>query len=417
MSSPAQKASPLRTLILGIGAFWEVVTILAAQPVTTVGELLARVVERNYNVHYFVIPVAGHVDGAGSTEFRSDVTILSLAATPQRVAVAWLAQGTDSSAQPLHVFSVGPTPAFFADMVATTLGQTGLGALVIMGVNRDGSPDLTARLTGFARVWTPVPGCAGTSSLAVEPTRFEQDFATVATGLRLDAGHRGTIGVVNPGTETRTFEVYSGGGPFEISVPPASMIPIPMPQAAAGPGRRSIFSASTGKPPMPLRSIRRLADGWFVKSFEGFLKKWRLSMSNAIPALLCLAPSVTAPSFAQAVNGTVGELLRALREQPSNPASWTVIPIAGSRHRGERVRLPHRPLALTGNHAFYEPARIAIAVASGGPRCIRGQGPLHGPPGRVRRLIHAVPRRPRQRRARRPGHCRGRCPRRAGSAG
>ena len=278
MSSPAQKASPLRTLILGIGAFW-VVTILAAQPVTTVGELLARVVERNYNVHYFVIPVAGHVDGAGSTEFRSDVTILSLAATPQRVAVAWLAQGTDSSAQPLHVFSVGPTPAFFADMVATTLGQTGLGALVIMGVEPDGSPDLTARLTGFARVWTPVPGCAGTSSLAVEPTRFEQDFATVATGLRLDAGHRGTIGVVNPGTETRTFEVYSGGGPFEISVPPASMIQIPMPQAAAGPVRRSFSRRALesrlchfGRSGVWRRLVR--------ESFEGFLKKWRLSMTT-----------------------------------------------------------------------------------------------------------------------------------------
>lgn len=79
-----------------------------------------------------------------------------------------------------------------------------------------------------------------------------------------------------------------------------------------------------------------------------------------VPALLCLALSVTAPSFAQAVNGTVGELLRALREQPSNPASWTVIPIAGS-DIGAKGSVFHTDLALTGSHGVYYPARIAVA--------------------------------------------------------
>ena len=49
-----------------------------------------------------------------------------------------------------------------------------------------------------------------------------------------------------------------------------------------------------------------------------------------------------------------------MREQPSNPASWTFIPIAGS-DTGAKGSVFHTDLALTGNHAFYEPARIAIA--------------------------------------------------------
>ncbi len=120
----------VRAWFFGVGAFG-VGAAVSAQPVATVGELLADVLAHHTaSSNHFVIPVAGHVEDANGTEFRTEVTILAAGPQSRRVAVAWLAQGIDSSAQPLGSFQVGPAPAYFADMVATTLGKSGLGALV-----------------------------------------------------------------------------------------------------------------------------------------------------------------------------------------------------------------------------------------------------------------------------------------------
>ena len=97
---------------------------LPAQSVATVGELLAGVLGQSADLpNYFVIPVAGHVEGAHETEFRTDVTIFAAGSVPQKVAVAWLAQDLDNSARPLDIFQVGPGPVFVADLVASALGQ------------------------------------------------------------------------------------------------------------------------------------------------------------------------------------------------------------------------------------------------------------------------------------------------------
>lgn len=266
MNLPVRRFALFRG-ILGVLVFAGGST-MSAQSIATVGELLAGVLDEPAGLHYLVIPVAGHVDGANETEFRTDITILTTGL--RRVAVAWLAQGVDSSSQPVDFVEVGSHPAFFADMVARTLQKTGLGALVFAVVAPDGSLDSSARIAGYARVWTPVPGCSGTSSLAVEPTRFEREFSTVATGLRLDAGHRGTIGVVNPGTETRSFEVHSGGAdPLEISVPPASMIQIPMPQVDAGP-LAVYFLGEHWKAAYATSVDQASGDGWFVSLSKAF---------------------------------------------------------------------------------------------------------------------------------------------------
>jgi hypothetical protein len=231
MKSSIRRVALIRAWIFGLGVFG-VGAALPAQSVATVGELLAGVrVQPPGLQNYFVIPVAGHVQGVHDTEFRTDLTIFAGGPAPQRVAVAWLAQGVDSSAQPLDFFELGPAPAFFADMVASRLEKSGLGALVVAVVTPNGSLDSTARLTGFARVWTPVPGCSGTSSFAVEATRFTTNLNS-ATGLLLDSGHRVTVGVINPNAGARTFTGYFSDPTTEITVPPASMRQVRVPAAA-----------------------------------------------------------------------------------------------------------------------------------------------------------------------------------------
>ena len=101
---------------------------------------------------------------------------------------------------------------------------------LLAAVTPEESLDRSARLHGFARVWTPVPGCSGTSSLAIEPGRFRSSFHG-ATGLRVDAGHRGNFGLVNPNSRPRTFKVSPNSPPVEVSVPPASMRQWPIPTA------------------------------------------------------------------------------------------------------------------------------------------------------------------------------------------
>ena len=224
-----------RASALRVGTFALVIlgctATLPAQSVATVGELLAAVVGQSADLqNYFVIPVAGHVEGANETEFRTDVTILAAGSGSQKVAVAWLAQGLDNSGRPLEFLRVGPGPVFVPDMVVRTLGQSGLGALVIAAVTSEGALDRSARLRGFARIWTPAPGCSGTSSLALEPGRFREGLLA-ATGLLLDPGHRGNLGLVNPNTSARTFLVYPMYPTVEISVPPASMRQVPIPYA------------------------------------------------------------------------------------------------------------------------------------------------------------------------------------------
>lgn len=224
----------LRVGFVGLGIFGFVGT-LAAQSVATVGELLAGVLGQSADLpNYFVIPVAGHVEGANETEFRTDVTILASGPASRRVAVAWLAQGLDNSARPLEFLRVGPGPVFVADLVASALGQSGLGALVVAAVTPEGTLDRSARLRGFARIWTPVPGCSGTSSLALEPGRF-RPFFDPAIGLMVDAGHRGNFGVVNPNSTPRAFTVYAPSL-AEITLPPASMQQFPISPSAAESG-------------------------------------------------------------------------------------------------------------------------------------------------------------------------------------
>lgn len=233
---------------------------LTAQPVSTVGELLSHILPNTGNPNYFVIPVAGHVDGFNGTEFRTDVTILAAGGTSARIAVAWLAEGVDNTAQPLDFFEQGSTAVFYPDMVASPLGKTGLGALVVAAIGPDGSIDASARLSGFARIWSQAPGCTGTASIAVPGSAFS-GFVRAATGLLLDSGHRGTIGIVNPYAQSKTYIATYSYPLTEISVPPASMLQVPNPGASevlVYPKDSATFAGYA-------TSVDQLSgDGWYV---------------------------------------------------------------------------------------------------------------------------------------------------------
>ncbi len=98
MNSRLRSRRSVRAWLFGLGVCG-VGAAVSGQSIATVGELLSRIrVQAAASENYFVIPVAGHVEGANGTEFRTDVTILAAGPESRRVAVAWLAQGIDNSA-------------------------------------------------------------------------------------------------------------------------------------------------------------------------------------------------------------------------------------------------------------------------------------------------------------------------------
>jgi hypothetical protein len=264
----------LRIGILGLAAL-AACAVLSAQAPVTVRDLLSGVLHKRSAENYFVIPVAGHVVGVHGDEFRTDVTISS--AAPTRIAVAWMAQDADNSARPLSFFDIGPRPAFFENMVEASLHVTGLGALVVAAIRPDGSFDQAARISGFARVWTAAAGCSGTSSVAIRPGQFGNGgsaYGVSAYGIRLDAGHRANLGLVNPNPVTIAVHGYISSEEFEVSVPPFSMrqVPIAAPAVPSPDGSISVtyLSASGGAffAGYAVSVDQVSGDGWLVSLSE-----------------------------------------------------------------------------------------------------------------------------------------------------
>jgi len=239
VNSNGRTLRAIRTGFFGLAAL-AAGSVLSAQAPATVRDLLSDVLHKPPAENIFVIPVAGHVVGVNGNEFRTDVTISSAAAT--RVAVAWIAQDADNSARPLSFFDIGPGPAFFENMVESSLHETGLGALVVAALAPDGTVDADARISGSARIWTEAPGCPGTSSLAGRPGRFGIGYA-IGYGLKLGTGHRINLGFINPNPVAISIHVFAGGE-LDIAVPPFSMRQVPVPEPDASSPDGSVFVGS-----------------------------------------------------------------------------------------------------------------------------------------------------------------------------
>ena len=188
-----------------------------------------------------LIPVAGHVQGAGGTFFRSDLMLVNHRSIDQEIAVVWLAQGVDNFDGPVKFVSLAPHTVYpYRDYVASELGQSGLGSIIISGVTDSGGIDDLAQLDGSSRIYTNDPrGGGGTVSQLLPGVPVKDVPAgsrSIAIGLRQDSAFRTNVGVVNPHNATHTFTVRAAsgylGGPdntFTITVPPFSMRQVAIP--------------------------------------------------------------------------------------------------------------------------------------------------------------------------------------------
>lgn len=164
-----------------------------------------------------MIPVAGTVAGAHGTRFQTDLTITnqSPGGEATRIDVYWLPQDLPGSGTPVARLELAPWAVeFHEDFVSRTLNRSGLGAIILRAVHADGTPDPAARIDAFARIWTPIPGGAGTASQGVHAStlNFPQldDLQAIPGriyGLRQGAGFRSNYGLVNMSSKPLTFIV------------------------------------------------------------------------------------------------------------------------------------------------------------------------------------------------------------------
>jgi hypothetical protein len=190
----------------------------------------------------FVFPSAGSVQGAGGTFFRSDVMIVNHRSVDQNIQIGWIAQGVDNSNRPIQPFVLEANrPYILADFVGNTLGESGLGAVLVTGVTSNGSSDGSATIDGFSRIYTNQPGASGTVSLSFPSISILDSFGNslaYALGMRHDPGYRCNVGIVNldavPHTWTVTINGLRASTSFTVTVDGVSMRQVAIPAGDYG---------------------------------------------------------------------------------------------------------------------------------------------------------------------------------------
>jgi hypothetical protein len=179
---------------------------------------------------------SGSVQGANGTFFHSDITVLNYRTVAQRVAFTWLPNGQSAGAP--TILTIGASSGLISeDFVGTILGKSGLGALLITGVDDMGNFDPGALLYATERVWTPQPGTNGTTSQAF-PAIATSDINLIRAsilGQRIDSRYRTNVGIVNLDTVDRSFNVIqttddpnAPTNTATVTVPARSMVQIPL---------------------------------------------------------------------------------------------------------------------------------------------------------------------------------------------
>ena len=177
----------------------------------------------------FLIPISGNLQGAGGTFFKSDLFVGNYNSTDQRIGISYLQANVPNSGNPIAFFSVPANGAtVFLDVVGQTLGKSGLGAIVVAGVDSFGNPDSSADIDGFSRIWTPQPGSSGTVSQNFEAISVNDSlgsFEASILGLRQNTAFRSNIGIVNLDTQQHTWTIRAvTGASQQITVPAYSVV-------------------------------------------------------------------------------------------------------------------------------------------------------------------------------------------------
>ncbi|MEA2489771.1 MAG: hypothetical protein QOH21_1563 [Acidobacteriota bacterium] len=226
--------SPLAPLLLA--------STLAAQPSTPVTNDLFTPTTSGPRL---VIPVAGAIAGSNGTFFRSDINVINFRNADQRVEMHWLPQGSSGDSVPDRTLNVGARSGFSSeDFVTNVLNQSGLGAIEIIAVTADGTPDPNGQLHATSRIWTPRPdGASGTLSQTF-PALIVQNVANNIKwifGVRRDADrYRLNAGVMNNATVAQRFRITTvgsqtgAGESTEIDVPARAIQQINLPGTSNG---------------------------------------------------------------------------------------------------------------------------------------------------------------------------------------
>lgn len=234
-------------------------TIVAVLVTLTAAAASAQNVVTRGPVPQLLIPAAGALQGGGGTFFRSDITLVNYRGADQRVRLQWL---------PQDVTGVGLTPTDITinagsgiaseDFVTNILGRSGLGAILVTGIDAGGNPDPLAMLVATSRIWTAEPGSTGTQSQSL-PSIATSDITSGSVsilGARREFRFRTNVGIVNLSASAQLYQVVVFGSfgtdIHQVSVPPMSMtlfgvtgasstIPLQINVVNIGPPPRSSF--------------------------------------------------------------------------------------------------------------------------------------------------------------------------------
>lgn len=179
----------------------------------------------------FLIPAAGAQPGNGGTFFRSDITIINYRTDNQRIRLQWLPQNVSGAGEaPIETTIAASSGIASEDFVTTVMQRSGLGAILVTGIDVNGIFDSRAQLVATSRIWSPQPGTTGTTSQSL-PALSTSDISstTVAIlGTRRDARYRTNVGIVNMSNDLQSFQVVvfgTFGTEFHpVDVQPLSMV-------------------------------------------------------------------------------------------------------------------------------------------------------------------------------------------------
>ena len=184
-----------------------------------------------------LIPAAGSTPGANGTFFKSDITVGNFADHGQAVRLTWLSQGATAT----YSTTINLNPHSFIrsdDFVHDFLGQSGLGAILITGINGFGL-DSAAQLYATSRIWSPQPGTSGTTSQTLPAIATNTiDMPQRGGGIFAIGGHDGSfrsnVGFVNlDPVNTQTFNIVFTQSPIPVGIP-VTVPPMSMQQGSIG---------------------------------------------------------------------------------------------------------------------------------------------------------------------------------------
>jgi hypothetical protein len=194
------------------------------------GGLRQKVLNLDSSSPTLLFPVLGKIPG-----WQSDVMLLNYQNTPQRIAFLFMELGANNASRaPLYYTLPANQFVYWHDFFPTGLGITGIGAIIVTGVDAFGNPDTAALLDGSARLYQTNSAGGTLSQLfpSVPLLDVPSGSRVTALGLRSDSHFRTNAGVVNPDGFAHTFTVSivgPGVTTFQVTVLPYSMMQVPIP--------------------------------------------------------------------------------------------------------------------------------------------------------------------------------------------